>query len=825
MNEFLRLSFRGYRFSSKSDTRAGKDLCKNVFYYLLRNSFNNLLPDLFTISEKNEWDKIHDKQGPEMKKFLPVWVILLFAGFLFSANSGRSVIPINQGWNFSGENIFGDSLKTTVNLPHTWNNRDAQAGFEYYRGPGRYSRTFFVPRDWADKRLFIRFEGAQTIASVFLNTVKIGEHRGGYSAFVFELTDHLKVGSQNYLEVVVDNSHQKDVLPLAGDFNLYGGLFRPAAFILTNKICVTPLDYASPGVYLKPLKVTAGEAQVQVLTKVSNGEARNQNISLRVLIFDRHEKRVTENEIRQTIPAGETRSVSQNVTIVSPRLWNGTQSAYLYRAQIQLFRSGRMIDQVVQPLGLRTFRVDPDEGFFLNGNHLKLHGVSRHQDVQDKGSAVSNTDHRQDVQLMQDMGVNAVRLAHYQHSDYFYSLCDSAGIAVWSEIPFVGSLVGGYNPDPAFEKNAKQQLTELIRQNYNHPSIVFWGLFNELSNPKGKMSPVSFVKKLQELTKREDPGRLTTAASFLRADDSLSFITDAIAWNKYFGWYYGQPQDVGKWADKVHKKYPHLSIGISEYGAGANIAQHQVDLRRPFPIFHPWHPEEWQAYCHEKYWAQIQKRPFIWGSFVWNMFDFSSVFRREGGFVGLNDKGLVTYDRKVRKDAFYFYKANWSSEPFVHLTQKRFKIRHHSPVDVKAYSNLQTVELIVNGKSLGKQNGENGTFVWRNVALQNKNNRIKVVSGSAPKVYTDACIWSFEQTKLINFAVGFFRWGIKPFAIFSVIMVPVLFILGYRKNYSGWKRRIFKILFYLFVVIVLLFIVSYFWAASYNLNIFDYSVI
>jgi beta-galactosidase len=428
------------------------------------------------------------------------------------------------------------------------------------------------------------------------------------------------------------------------------------------------------------------------------------------------------------------------------------------------------------------------------------------------------------MQLVKEMGVNSLRLAHYQQSGYFYSLCDSAGMVVWAEIPFVGSMLGGYTNSPEFRENGKQQMKELIRQNYNHPSICFWGVFNELSNPK-KESPASFVKELAALAKEEDPGRITTSATLLPDGDELNFISEVVAWNKYFGWYYGAPDKLGKWADKLHKKYPQLRFAISEYGAGAGITQHEEKMRRPFPINHPWHPEEYQAFYHEKSWKAISERPYIWGSYVWNMFDFSVDFRIEGDTPGLNDKGLVTYDRKTKKDAFYFYKANWNEEPMVHINDKRFIHREAEKVNIKVYSNLESVELFVNGLSEGILKSGDKVFLWKNIKLASGNNQIKAVGRSKDKIVQDQCVWVCKPYGFINGLIWFLRFGIVPFSLILIIAIPLLYTHSFRKRRKVRLKILFRVMFFTLAIVFILLLALFLFGLKYDVNLFDYSLI
>jgi beta-galactosidase len=760
-----------------------------------------------------------------MKTIISILFFLLaIAGNSKTQAQTRTTENICIDWTFKGSSIYGDSLNETLNLPHTWNSKDAQAGFEYYRGIGVYSKTMVFDQKYNGKRLFLKFDGVHTVADIYLNGVHLGQHRGGYSAFAYEITSQVKIGEENNLVVKVDNKKYDDILPLGGDFNMYGGIYRPVHLITTNQVCITPLDYASPGVYIKQEKVSARDAEISITTKLSNGNVTEQTFTVLASVFDKDGVLVTSEKTNVVLPATGNSEALHRLKIQNPELWNGRTNPYLYQVKVQLYFENTLIDVVTQPLGLRSFSVDSEKGFFLNGNHLALKGVSRHQDKKDKGSALTEEDHRTDMQLISEMGTNAIRLAHYQQSDFFYSLCDSAGMVVWAEIPFVGSLVGGYTNSPEFHENAKQQLLELIRQNYNHPSICFWGVFNELSNLENN-SPTPLVKELVALSKSEDPTRLVTAASLLPDANELNFTTELIAWNKYFGWYYGEPEDLGKWADNIHKKYPELRLAVSEYGAGASINQHDDKMKRPFPMFHPWHPETYQALYHEKSWKVISERPFIWGSFVWNMFDFSADFRNEGDAAGMNDKGLVTYDRKTKKDAFYLYKVNWNPEPMVHITGKRHTIHDTNEVNVKVYSNLEMVELFVNEKSLGAMKTSDNIFVWEDVKLDKGNNSIKAIGNGEGITVQDQSVTMYKSNGPLNLLIWFLRNGIIPFCVLLVISIPVIFIAAFKRENSRWLKILYKISFFLIIFIAVALLVLFLFGLKYDLNIFDYSVL
>lgn len=658
----------------------------------------------------------------------------------------RKEILLNENWMFRFSHQVQFKSEERVNLPHTWNSGDALSGKQdYYRGMGNYTKTLFVKPEWKGKRLFLRFEGVNTIANVFINDVHIGEHRGGYGAFVFEITDKVKYDADNRILVKVNNALQQDVMPLVGDFNFYGGIYRDVNLIITDPVNISLTDYASPGVYLIQNKVTKEQAEVKAKVLVSNGSAKVQPVKVDIKIWE-DDKLVQQQDIKVTVDANDWATTGMDLTIRNPHLWNGRKDPFMYKAEISLLSEGQIIDRIVQPLGLRYYHVDAEKGFFLNGEHLKLKGVCRHQDRAERGNALYKMHHDEDAAIMVEMGANAVRLAHYPQATYFYDLMDKYGIVTWAEIPQIGP--GGYQDQgyinqPSFRENGKEQLKELIRQHYNHPSICFWGLFNELKTIGD--NPTEYIEELNDLAHQEDPTRLTTSASFLSYDDDINKVTDVIAWNQYFGWYGGSPSDMGKWLDANHKVHPEYKIAISEYGAGASIYHQQDSVKRGIASGW-WHPENYQTYYHIGNWKALAERPFVWGSFIWNLFDFGAAHRVEGDRPGINDKGLVTFDRKVKKDAFYFYKANWNTEePFVYITNRRHRDRSLAVTDIMIFSNQPEVELFVNGKSLGRQKpDEYATFEWKGVALQDGENTIEARSTQKKNPVNDKVVWTVK---------------------------------------------------------------------------------
>ncbi len=676
-----------------------------------------------------------------MKK-LPIVLAAWLAAF--GADAQRHDQLLNDNWQFRFGHQVEKSTVARVDLPHTWNAQDALSGrTDYKRGLGHYERRLFVPADWKGQRLYLRFEGANSVADLFVNGRHAGQHRGGYGAFVFEITDFVNYGKANTLRVSVNNAETLELMPLVGDFNFYGGLYRDVHLVRTGPTCISLLDHGSSGIRLVQDSVSKDYAAIRALVALSNGSdtATQAEVLLRLLDGDRE---VAAQRLTLTLPPDSSVEGSLPVSLRRPHLWDGRRDPFRYRAEVSLWRNGHEVDRVEQPLGLRYYHIDPERGFFLNGRHLPLRGVCRHQDRSEVGNALRREHHDEDAAIMAEMGANAVRLAHYPQAEYFYDLMDRYGFIVWAEIPFVGP--GGYSDEgfvnlPAFRQNGREQLVELIRQHYNHPSIVVWGLFNELSM-RGD-SPVPYIEELNDLAHREDPTRPTVAAS--NTDGALNFVTDAMAWNRYDGWYGGTPADLGRWLDRMHAAHPALPIAISEYGAGASL-YHQQDTLVKTVATSFWHPENWQTHYHMANWREISARPFVWGSFIWNLFDFGAAHRHEGDRVGINDKGLVSFDRRTRKDAFYFYKANWNKEiPLLYLAERRCTRRTRPVQTFMAFTNQPEAELFVNGTSCGHAKTDSlGTVRWNGVRLRPGQNEIRVVSGRGTHQLTDGYTCTLE---------------------------------------------------------------------------------
>ncbi len=469
------------------------------------------------------------------------------------------------------------------------------------------------------------------------------------------------------------------------------------------------------------------------------------NVTVRATVFAADGTPVQTTEIRASLAAGAWGEARSRLELAHPHLWNAKADPYLYHVRTEVRVAGAVRDVVVLPLGLRFFSVDPDRGFSLNGHYLDLHGVCRHQDRPDQGWAISEAEERQDFDLVRELGATAIRQSHYQQSQCWDDLGDRHGIVMWAELAFVNDAKN----DPEFFANAKEQLRELIRQNFQHPSICFWSIGNETFVRDPKVTPPDtndrLLGELAAVAREEDPSRLSTYASFADVKQPTAGHTDVIGFNHYFGWYHDQPEDFAPWLDRQHVLRPDLKIGMSEFGAGANVTHHEENPRKP-AAGGQWHPEEWQAHFHEVYWQALAQRPWVWGKFIWCMFDFASDGRNEGGTPGRNDKGLVTYDRKTRKDAFFWYKANWSDEPVLYITSRRFVARTQPVTTVKIYSNAATVELLVNGSSRGTQTGAKRIFEWPEVQLSAGENRLEARARRDGRELEDHCVWVYTPS-------------------------------------------------------------------------------
>ncbi len=593
----------------------------------------------------------------------------------------RQTIDLSRDWLFTG--LDGQAVK--VNIPHTWNNIDGQdGGNDYKRGSCTYETTFPAPAfDPAAQEVWLEFDGVNASAEVTLGGKAVCSHDGGYSTFRADVTALLQ--AENALKVVVDNSKNDKVYPQKADFTFYGGIYRGVRLVIVNKAHFA-MDYlGSCGVRVTATPQGEG-AKVRVLSRVTAGDVA-------VTILDAKGR---------TVAAGV--GVDTTLAMAKARRWQATDDPYLYTCHVEVQVDGKATDSLDIPFGVRSFRVDPKLGFILNDKPFPLHGVSRHQDRKGLGNAITREMHDEDMALIAEMGCNTVRLAHYQHDQYFYDLCDKYGMVVWAEIPYISEHMAGGR------ENTISQMKELIEQNYNHACIVCWGVSNEITiSTKDNKDMLDNHRVLNDLCHEMDPTRFTTLACYAMCGpfNPVAHITDVVSWNLYLGWYVPGLFLNDLWIGFWHLRYPNRPLGYSEYGAEGMPNLHSSHPRRND------HTEEYQAKYHEFMVKCFARHPYMWSTHVWNMFDFAADARDQGGEPGMNHKGLVTFDRKIKKDSFYLYKANWSKDKFVHICSKRYVERCEDMTTIKVYSTEKVVELLVDGKSVGKQEREDHVFTFK----------------------------------------------------------------------------------------------------------------
>jgi len=720
-----------------------------------------------------------------------IFYTLIFIGILLLNVQARTVVPFNTSWTFKKGPFSTSTLDYNqlfegkwqlVNLPHTWNANDMQAkeiksgslgkNERFYTGDAYYRKSFVPETAWKGKRIFIRFEGVNTNTEVYVNNQPlptkegknditydntkrngnynfVGRHQGGYSAFVFELTTMLQFGKENEILVKVNNEATPQVIPVNHTlFPMYGGIYRPVELIVTDDIHIAVNDFAAKGIYITQKNVSKKTADVAVKIKIDNKSGKKQPIELLTTVFEKDGSIKAKQSTQYTLLPQGRQTVTQQILVKSPHLWQGLDDPYLYKVVTQIKKNNQVIDEVTAPLGLRKFELRTGEGFFLNDIKYPLYGVCRHQDRLGKGSALSNADHDEDLAIIKEMGATSIRLAHYQQSEYFYSKCDSMGLVIWAEIPFVNRVT------TLEENNAQQQLKELIRQNFNHPSIYIWGMHNEVYSPSAYT--VELTTKLNDLAKSEDPDRYTVSVSGYNViDHPVNNNADVQGINHYFGWYNGELEDksdkeddVASWAKRISEEFKDYRIIFSEYGAEA-IPEDQAEEVGNFgnqwsnPSFFP---EEYATKFHEVHWGVISKNPIFLGSYVWNTFDFATPITALN-VNPRNYKGLVSFDRKLKKDGFYWYKANWSKEPVLYITQRRMINRGNEITPITVYSNRGEPTLIINGQTIkGAKIGQtNVHYIFENVKLKLGKNAVeaKVIQKDG-KVLTDTIEWNYD---------------------------------------------------------------------------------
>lgn len=610
----------------------------------------------------------------------------------------KKIISLNKDWVFCKEGV-----KENVNLPHTWNGVDGQGGTDgvYYRGACTYTKI--LPQ--YSGKVYLEFKGANSVCSVLINGKEAGRHDGGYSTFRFDVTN-LLTSPKNFLEVTVDNSEHKEVYPSFADFTFYGGLYRDVNLIYdVPDVHFSLDDCGSKGVY-----VTAeANGTVKVKSIISNYRT---GVEVLYEVFDKEG-----NVVAFAKDKGKLK-------VENPILWNGMKNPYLYTLRATLYEGGQLIDEVKLRFGFRTIAFDNNKGCFLNGEYIKLKGVSRHQDRENIGNALTMEHHLEDLEIIKEMGVNSLRLAHYQQSGDFYDLCDEMGFLVWAEIPVISRF------KKKAQDNALNQLEELIKQNMHHASIFCWGVQNEITIASENKAVVEAIKELNEYSKMLDPSRVTTCAQFsmCSSKSELNRITDILGYNHYFGWYMKTCEGLDEWLRKFREENPEAKLCLSEYGAEAVLGYFSDK-----PVQGDY-SEGYQALFHEHYAKTIMDSEWMWGSYVWNMFDFGSAVRNEGGTRGRNNKGLVTFDRKIKKDAFYLYTAYWSDEKFFHLVGERYNLRKIGEQSFRVYSNCDKVVMKVNGKQ--KTVTADKVFVFDGFEIKEGENKVVVTAGDLKETYT-----------------------------------------------------------------------------------------
>lgn len=613
----------------------------------------------------------------------------------------------------------------------------------FYEGAAYYRKTYVIPETMKGKRLFLRFEGVGTCTEVYVNGYLVGTHKGGYSAFVCEIGEQVKYGESNEIVVKADNTARPDVIPVNHSlFGVYGGIYRPVSLVVTEPCHIAVEDYASPGVYITQKNVSKSAAEVNVKVKLDNASLQPETLELENAIYDAEGKLVKKHVRSLELTPQGMQSYTASFQLKRPHLWQGRKDPYLYKVVSRLKQEGRVIDEVVQPLGIRKYEIVAGKGFFLNGEKYPMYGVTRHQDWWGKGSALTNQEHDADLAMIMDIGATTIRLAHYQQAEYMYAKCDSLGLIVWAEIPFVNRVTGQE------WDNAHQQMRELVRQNFNHPSIYIWGIHNEVYHPHGYTA--ALTRSLHDVCKTDDPDRYTAAVNgYGHAEHPVNQNADVQGMNRYFGWYERKIQDIKPWVEGLEKNYPWQKLMLTEYGADANL-EHQTEyLGDALNWGKPFYPETFQTKVHEYQWNVIAEHPYIIASYLWNMFDFAVPMWERGGVPARNLKGMVTFDRKIKKDSYYWYKANWSKEPVLYLTQRRNVDRERKETSVTVYSNIGTPVVYLNGKPLeGVRKGYTEVhYVFDKVTLVQGKNILKAVVSYQGKEYVDEIEWNYTGEK------------------------------------------------------------------------------
>jgi len=673
----------------------------------------------------------------------------------YTINEDWRFIPIGKAFGY--RSLTDDSGAELISIPHTWNTHDPFDGkYSYHRGISWYRKKLVLNEDLKGKRLFLYFEGANQVADVYINSVFAGQHKGGYTAFVVDITDYAIFGKDepNLIAVQVDNSHDNYIPPLSVGYALYGGIYRDVWLLATDQVHFNILDHASSGIFVSTPEVSKEKAVIDIKGTIVNQSHESRKLKVISRIMDNHGKLLESLEsVVQVEPSSETNFHQFSKAILNPRLWS-PDDPYLYKVVSEIHDGNSILDEVTNPLGFRWFSFDPENGFSLNGEKLQLRGTNRHQDMMGKGHALTNTDHERDLRIIKEMGCNFLRLAHYPQDPYVLEMADKLGLLIWEEVPLVNYM----NISHPFLENSKNMIREMIRQHFNHPSVIMWGSMNEIflwseegartrnhTDEKYNKNVFRFAKILDSLIRAEDTDRYTVMA--IHGSDhydktGVADIPQVLGLNLYNGWYGGVFEGFGKTLDKRHKNKPNHIIFVSEYGAGSDKRLNSLNPRR-FDF-----TGNWQRLYHEEHLRQINERPYLAGTAIWNQFDFSQP-HTGGSIIQRNQKGLLTWDRQY-KDCYYLYKANWNPEPMVYIASRDWTRRTGTnpdahtgagyaevtqPVDV--YTNLERIELKINGKSLGRRYPDRiGKITW-DVPFNHGVNVLEAYGKKSGKIYTD----------------------------------------------------------------------------------------
>lgn len=688
-----------------------------------------------------------------MRKVLFGICLIVYSLFGSTDVSARDVISFNGGWEFKKGPFGTEAMQVAqkwsgdwekVEIPHTWNAKDMQVKeASFYEGDAYYRKKYMFPESMKGKRIFLRFEGVGSCAEVYINGYLAGTHKGAYSAFACEISGQVKFGQENEIIVKTDNTARPDVIPVNHNlFGVYGGIYRPVWLVVTDPCNIVVTDYASPGVYVTQKNVSRRSAEVTVKVKLDNGSLTPVQSELENTIYDGQGRQVKTHRQSFLLTPQGTQAYSSTFKLNNPHLWQGREDPYLYKVVSRLWQDGKVIDEMVQPLGLRNYEIVAGKGFFLNGKKYPMYGVTRHQDWWGLGSALKNEHHDFDLETIMDLGATTVRFAHYQQSDYLYSRCDSLGLIIWAEIPFVNRVTGQE------AENCRNQLREMIRQSFNHPSIYVWGLHNEVYQPHQYTKELT--QSLHDLAKTEDPDRYTVSVNgYGHMEHPVNLVADIQGMNRYFGWYEKKIQDIKPWVENLEKEYPHQKLMLTEYGADANLNHQTEYLGDALNWTKEFYPETFATKTHEYQWSVIAAHPYIIASYLWNTFDFCAPMWVRGGVPARNMKGLVTFDRKIKKDSYFWYKANWSKEPVLYLTQRRNWDREKKETSVTVYSNIGTPKVYLNGKELtGIREGYTPVhYIIDNITLDMGKNIVKTVVVKDGKTYEDEIEWVYNGEK------------------------------------------------------------------------------